>query len=121
MSLELKYASKRAHAWSFLYITVLSVIFFILCIDLIPLASVKTGAITYTNASLPEASSRIFVHGIFTIPEKWKEREVHRSTWMTSPLVCTTTTEKQGCNILVYFVMGIIPNGSRKQIQSENA
>lgn len=120
MSLEPKIASKRVQTWHTLYLTVLGVVFLVFYIGLTHPLLVTHGALTYVAAPVAEANKRQFVHGIFTIPEMKKERDVHRDTWMTSPLVCTIADETEECAMVVYFVMGTIPNGSRQLVGREN-
>lgn len=120
-SLEFKHVCSRSNAWCLVRITVLGVVYLVLCTGFILRSPVNNGALTTVKAHAPQANSRAFVHGIFTVPEKGTEREIHRSTWMTSPLVCENAKEKPDCEIVVYFVTGIIPNASRALIKSENA
>jgi len=82
---------------------------------------VQNGKIRHVQAALTERHERVFVHGIFTLPRLHEQRNVHRATWMTSPLVCTAINETETCAIIVYFVIGLVPNSSRVLIERENA
>lgn len=61
------------------------------------------------------------LYGIFTVPQMHKERGVHRSTWMRSPMLCDGPHQHgEKCAVAVYFVMGEIPNDMRPRIDQEN-
>lgn len=76
-----------------------------------------------SNRQIKNQIAPELIYGVFTIPELHKERDVHRATWMQSPIVCGNLTYSNagGCPIRVYFLTGSLPVELKPQIDRENA